>query len=114
MSEYDSISRTIKRKAMQDTRREIPAYADPLYRPPSKPTEISLQEIPRKLRDLDTDVLEQGTNMDFKENSPYQEGVITEMYQRPDRSYFQEPPELEGLLSKDKLVQMFLQKQIDI
>ena len=37
MSEHDSISRTIRRKGMQDTRREIPAYADPIYRPPLKP-----------------------------------------------------------------------------
>ena len=65
---------------MQDIRLEIPAYADPIYRPPSKPTEIPLQVIPRKLTDLDTDALEQNINMDFEENSPYQEGVISEMY----------------------------------
>ena len=39
VSRDDSISRTIKRKTMQDTRREIPAYADPIYRTPPKPTE---------------------------------------------------------------------------
>ena len=100
MSGGDSISRTIKRKNMQDTRKEIPAYADPIYRPLPKPTEIPLQEIPRKLMDLDTDI-----NMDFEGNFPYQEGVISEIYQRPDRSYFQEPPELESLVSTGKLVQ---------
>ena len=52
--------------------------------------------------------------MDFKENSPYQDGVISEMYQRPDRSYFQEPPELDSLISMGKLVQKFLPKQADI
>ena len=45
--------------------------------------------------------------MDFEENSPYQEGVISEMYQTPDRSYFQEPPELDTLISTGKLVQKF-------
>ena len=59
--------------------------------------------------DLDTDI-----NMNFKENSPYQEGVILETYQRPDRSYFQEPPELDSLISTGKLVQNFLPKQADI
>ena len=39
-SEHDSISKTITRKGMQDIRREIPAYADPFYRPPPKPSEI--------------------------------------------------------------------------
>ena len=51
LSGGDSIFRTIKRKTMQNTRREIPAYADPIYRSPSKPTEIPLKEIPRKLTD---------------------------------------------------------------
>ena len=36
------------------------------------------------------------------------------MYQRPDRSYFQEPSELEGLVSTGKLVQRFSPKQADI
>ena len=45
-----------------------------------------MQEFPRILMDLDTAI-----NTDFEENSPYQEGVISEKYQRPDRPYFQEP-----------------------
>ena len=53
-------------------------------------------------------------NMDFEENSPYQEGVISETYQRPDRSHFQEPSELDNLISTGKLVQNFLSKQADI
>ena len=30
------------------------------------------------------------TNLDFKENSPFQEGVISEMFQRPDKTFFQD------------------------
>ena len=30
-------------------------------------------------------------DVEFKENSLYQEGIISEFYQRPDKSYFQEP-----------------------
>ena len=41
------------------------------------------------ISDLGTDI-----NMDYEENFPYQEGVISETYQRPNRSYFQKPPEL--------------------
>ena len=36
------------------------------------------------------------------------------MYQRRNRSYFQEPPELESLVSAGKLVQKVLPKQADI
>ena len=27
-------------------------------------------------------------NFDFEENSPFQEGVMSEMFQRPDKSFF--------------------------
>ena len=40
--------------------------------------------------------------------------MISEKYQRPDKLYFQEPCELQGLLSTGKLVQKFLPKQADI
>ena len=52
--------------------------------------------------------------MEFEENSPYQEGVTSETYQRPDKSYFQEPKELENLVNTGKLVQRFLPKQAGI
>ena len=55
--------------------------------------------------DLDNDIC-----IDFEENSPYQEDVISETYQRPNRSYFKEPPELESLISTGKLVQKLLTK----
>ena len=114
MSEHDLVSRTIRRKGIQDTRREVPAYVDPIYRPPPKPIEIHLQVIPRKIMGSDIDALKQDINMDFEENSPYQEDVISEMYQRPDKSYFQEPPELHSLVGRGKLVQKFLPKHADI
>ena len=88
---------------------EILTYTDPIYRPFPKPTEIPLWEIPRKLMDFDTDI-----KMDFEENCPYQEGVISQMYQRPYRSSFQETPELDSLISTGKLVQKFLPKHTGI
>ena len=53
-------------------------------------------------------------NTEFMENSPYQEGIISETYERPDKSYVKEPPELGNLLDASKLVQKFLSKQTDI
>ena len=49
--------------------KDIPFYADLSYRPP-----------PRPIRTLTPAI-----NIDFKENSPFQDGVISEIYQRPDR-----------------------------
>ena len=53
-------------------------------------------------------------NIDFEENSPHQEGIISETYESLDKSYIKEPHELADLVYTFKLVQKFLPKQIDI
>ena len=53
-------------------------------------------------------------DINFEESSPHQEGIISELYQRPDQTYFQEPKDLESLVNTSNLIQMFLQKQADI
>ena len=53
-------------------------------------------------------------NLDFEENSPFHEGVISEAYQRPDMLFFQEPQELDNLVNTSNLVQKFLPTQADI
>ena len=53
-------------------------------------------------------------DIDFEENSPHQEGLISELYQRPDKTHFQEPKDLESLVNTSSLVQNFLPKQADI
>ena len=57
-------------------------------------------------------------NQDFEENSPYQGGIISEIYQRPEKSQLVEPPELANLVNIDKkryrIVQRYLPRQTDI
>ena len=53
-------------------------------------------------------------NIEFEENSPHQEGIITEMYVAPDQSYLEEPQELIKLVSTSKVVQKYLLQQADI
>ena len=53
-------------------------------------------------------------NLDFKENSPFQEGVISETFQRPDKTFFQDPKELNDFINTSNIVQKFLPKQADI
>ena len=74
---------------IQDVARKFPIYPDPIYRPPPKPIKTPIPKNPGSLSDID-----QEPNMDFDDNFPFQEGVISETYQRPDKSYFQEPQEL--------------------
>ena len=105
----DTSTKIIDRNAIQEVGREIPIYPDPVYRSPPKPEKTSIPNIPESLLDIDPEL----TNK-FKDNSPFQEGVISEMYQRPDKSYFQEPQELESLINTGRLIQKFLPRQADI
>ena len=50
----------------------------------------------------------------MKENSPYQEGIISEIYQRPHKSQLVDPPELTDLVNTERIVQRYLPKQADI
>ena len=53
-------------------------------------------------------------NIDFEENSPHQEGIISETYINLDQSYFERPQELIDLVNRTKLVQKYLPRQMDI
>ena len=53
-------------------------------------------------------------NFDFEENSPFQEGIMSKTFQRPDKSFFQEPKELGDLINKGNFIQKYLPKQTDI
>ena len=53
-------------------------------------------------------------NFDFEGNSPFQEGIMSEMFQRPDKSFFQEPKELGDLINKGNFVHKYLPRQTDI
>ena len=58
----------------------------------------------------------QGTdiNLDTEDNSPFQEGVISETIQRPDKMFFQNPKWLENIIDTGNLIHKFLPKQMDI
>ena len=78
-------------------------------RPPPRPPDLG----DNNNRDLKPNLIT-NPNIDFEENSPYQEGIISETYESPDKSYIREPHELADLVDASKLVQKFLPKQTDI
>ena len=90
--------------------RPSPPYHDLYARPPPRPPDVT------NLIDSQKDLLETDLdrNVDIEENSPFQEGIISETYERPEKSYIQEPYELKDLIDTTKLVQKFLPKQTDI
>ena len=90
--------------------RPTPSYPNPYVRPPPKPPDISDPlDSQKDLLDNDSD-----RKMEIEENSPFQEGIISEIYETPDNSYVQEPQELRDLIDTTKLIQKYLPKQMDI
>ena len=82
--------------------KDIPCYPDPNYRPLPKPTRTP---IPGSSQSSESININPKINIDFEENFPFQEGIISETYQRPDRSFFQEPQELVGFINTGNWVQ---------
>ena len=71
------------------TETQIPIYPDLLMKPPPRLLDVKTQDDRKLNLDLNLEI-----NRDFEENSPYQEGIIPEIYQRPDISQFLEPSKL--------------------
>ena len=81
----------------------FPPYVEPSLRLlPKPPDNISKRQETESLK------------IEIEENSPFQESIISEIYERPDKSYFQEPMELKDLIDMNNVIQRFLPKQTDI
>ena len=89
--------------------KDVPFYPDPNFRPPPKPirTPIPGSSQSSESTDNNPEII-----IDFEENSWFQEGVILEIYQRPDISFFQDPQELEGLINTGCMVQKCYQNRL--
>ena len=70
-------------------------------RMPPRPPDLLGRETPRITAGI-------GPNLDFEENSPYQEGIIAEIYVSPDKSYIEQPQELTDLVDSTKLIHKYL------
>ena len=68
----------------------LPSQPGPTYRPPPKPIRSN---VPRSQESLqgspNPESISSDINSDFEENSPFQEGVISEAYQRLDKPFFE-------------------------
>ena len=60
---------------------DVPFHPGPTYRPPPKPIRLN---VPRSqessLSSPSTENINPDINLDFEENSPFQEGIISEAY----------------------------------
>ena len=63
--------------------KQIPPYIHLITRPPPRPTDLDNSNNRTNIRpELITD-----PNIDFEENSPHQEGIISQTFESPDKSY---------------------------
>ena len=81
----------------------FPQYLVPQSRPPPKPPD----QLPKRQK---VDSLK----IEIEENLLFQENIISKVYERPDKSYFQEPIDLKDLIDTNNIIQQFLPKQTDI
>ena len=91
----DEIESKVPRTIMDAPASSIyPPYLEPSLRPPPKPPDnvSKKQEV-------------ESSKIEIEENSPFQENIISEVYERPDKSYFQEPIELKDLVDTNNIVQ---------
>ena len=88
-------------------------HPGPVYRPPPKPIKQDMTHAQSSLNS-NIDNNNSDINFDFEENSPFQEGVMSKTFQRPDKSFFQEPKELGDLINKGNIIHKYLPKQTDI
>ena len=83
-TENDTIPKHISKPTV--TKIKIPMYPDPLMKPPPRLPDVKTQDDRKINLDLDLEI-----NKDFEVNAPYQEGIISEIYQRPDRFLLLKP-----------------------
>ena len=86
---------------------DVPFHPDLLLRP-KQPIK---QNTTRKQNSQNAQDINPNINFDFKENSLFQEGIMSETFQRPEKSFFQNPKELGDLINKEN---KYLPKQMDI
>ena len=80
---------------------DVPFHLDLLLRSPKQPIKQNMMhnQNSQKVQDINPNI-----NFDFKENSPFQEGIMSETFQRLDKSFFQELKELGDLINKGNFV----------
>ena len=88
---------------------DVPFHPDLLLRSPKQ--QPIKQNITQNIQEINPNP---NINFDFEENSPFQEGIMLETFLRLDKSFFQNPKELEDIINKENLVHKYLPKQIDI
>ena len=88
-------------------------HPGPILGSPPRPIKQNLAHV-QSSQNSNVKAINPNINFDFEENSLFQEGIMSEMFQRPDKSLFQDPKELGDLVNKGNFIHKYLPKQMDI
>ena len=90
---------------------DVPFHLHLPLRPSKQPFKqiMTHEQNSQNIQDINPNI-----NFDFEENSPFQEDVMSETFQRLDKSFFEDPKELEDLINKGNFIHKYLPKQMDI
>ena len=93
---------------------DVPFHPGPVCKPLPKPIKQDMSYPQGLQSSTSIEDINPNINFDFEENCPFQEGIMSETFQRLDKSFFQEPKELGDFINKGNLIHMYLPKQTDI
>ena len=85
---------------------DVPFHPGPVYKP--LPEIIKQNVSYPQSSQSSTDIDNINPNFEFEGNSLFQEGVMSKTFQKPDKSFFQEPKELRNLINKENLIHQYL------
>ena len=68
---------------------DVPFHPGPAYRPPPKPMKQDVAYPQSSQSSTSIEDINPNINFDFEENSPFQEGVMSKTFQRPDKSFLE-------------------------
>ena len=91
----DEVRPKMQKSIMEILRNEMfPPYLVPQIMPPPKPPDNLSKE--KEVESL---------KIEIEENLPFQESIISKVYERPNKSYFQEPIGLKDLIDTNNIIQ---------
>ena len=64
---------------------DVPFHPGPVYRPLPKPIKQDVSYPQSSQSSTNIEDISPNINFDFEENSPFQEGVMSKTFQRPDK-----------------------------
>ena len=75
---------------------DVPFHPGPFYRPPPKPIKQDMSYPQSSQSSTNIGDINPNINFDFEENSPFQEHIMSETFQRLDKTFFSRPKGIRG------------------